>query len=100
MLFRYILDYLRNQKLSLPENFSERDRLRSEAEYYGLNNMSKALAEIRPNNNSNGKDVNENAGNATANYPLTTTSFNSNPVPRSNAGYIVVGYRGTFGKSN
>ena len=101
MLFRYILDYLRNQKLSLPENFSERDRLRMEAEYYRLVNMTKALAEIRPNNNSNGKYTNENAGNTTANYPLATTaSFNSNTAPRSNSGYIVVGYRGTFGKLN
>ena len=36
VLFRYVLDYLRNRKLSLPENFAERDRLRIEAEYYRL----------------------------------------------------------------
>jgi hypothetical protein len=97
ILFRYILDYLRNQKLSLPENFSERDRLRIEADYYRLVNMSKALAEIRPNSNSNEKYLNENTIIATANYPITTTaSINSNPGPRSNSGYIVIGYRGTF----
>jgi hypothetical protein len=100
ILFRYILDYLRNQKLSLPENFSERDRLRIEADYYRLVNMSKALAEIRPNNNSNEKYLNENTIIATTNYPITTTaSINSNPGPRSNSGYIVIGYRGTFGNS-
>lgn len=97
MLFRYILDYLRNQKLSLPENFSERDRLRNEAEYYRLVTMSKALAESRPSLNPNGKFPNENTTISTANYP-TTVSSNSIPGPRSNSGYIVVGYRGTFGK--
>jgi len=30
VLFRYILDYLRNRKLVLPENFSELSRLRLE----------------------------------------------------------------------
>jgi hypothetical protein len=102
ILFRYILDYLRNQKLSLPENFSERDRLRIEADYYRLVNMSKALAESRPHTSSNGKYLNENMNNstaaiATAIYP-TTASLNLNPGPRSNSGYIVVGYRGTFGR--
>ena len=43
VLFRYILDYLRNKKLSLPENFSERDRLQNEADYYRLTGMSQAL---------------------------------------------------------
>jgi len=102
ILFRYILDYLRNKKLSLPENFNECDRLRIEADYYRLVNMSKALAESRPNTNSHGKYPNENMNNstgaiATAMYP-TTTSMNLNSAPRSNSGYIVVGYRGTFGK--
>ena len=98
ILFRYILDYLRNQKLSLPENFSERDRLRVEADYYRLVTMSKALAESRPTANSTSKSFNENSILSTANYP-TTVSINSISGPRSNSGYIVVGYRGTFGKS-
>jgi hypothetical protein len=102
ILFRYILDYLRNKKLSLPENFSECERLRIEADYYRLINMSKALVEFRPNASSNGKYPNENMINSTtaittSMYP-TTISLNSNPAPRSNSGYIVIGYRGTFGK--
>lgn len=97
ILFRYILDYLRNQKLSLPENFSERDRLRIEADYYRLVTMSKALAEFRANANSSNKSINENTIVTTATYP-TTISSNSIPGPRSNSGYVVVGYRGTFGK--
>ena len=43
VLFRYILDYLRNQKLVLPENFAEKDRLRTEAIYFELSDMLDAL---------------------------------------------------------
>ena len=93
VLFRYILDFLRNKRLSLPENFAERDRLRVEAEYYRLTNMTKALGLSRPNTGSNG-----NFNNLTT---ALTTSASLNATasgPRSNSGYIVVGYRGTFGK--
>ncbi|CAF1347921.1 unnamed protein product [Rotaria sordida] len=101
VLFRYVLDYLRNKKLSLPENFSECDRLRLEADYYRLTNMSRALGQNRPYaGNTNGKYVNESLIRMTA----TTNSIDLNsslsssrpPPPRSNSGYIVVGYRGTF----
>lgn len=34
ILFRYILDYLRNRRLVLPENFSEVGRLKSEVSYW------------------------------------------------------------------
>ncbi|KAH9488792.1 BTB/POZ domain-containing protein kctd12 [Bulinus truncatus] len=43
VLFRYILDYLRNLKLILPENFHEKDRLRQEAEYFQLPNLVKII---------------------------------------------------------
>uniref|UniRef100_T1IPD2 BTB domain-containing protein n=1 Tax=Strigamia maritima TaxID=126957 RepID=T1IPD2_STRMM len=39
VLFRYVLDYLRNDKLVLPENFHEKERLRSEAEFFRLGDM-------------------------------------------------------------
>ncbi|KAL1455300.1 hypothetical protein WDU94_009403 [Cyamophila willieti] len=39
VLFRYVLDYLRNQTLILPECFREKERLRQEALYYGLSGM-------------------------------------------------------------
>uniref|UniRef100_A0A8C3CPE9 BTB domain-containing protein n=1 Tax=Cairina moschata TaxID=8855 RepID=A0A8C3CPE9_CAIMO len=35
-LFRYILDYLRDLQLVLPEHFPERSRLQREAEYFQL----------------------------------------------------------------
>lgn len=40
---RYILDYLRNLQLVLPENFHEKDRLRQEAEFFNLPNLVKII---------------------------------------------------------
>ncbi|XP_046669513.1 BTB/POZ domain-containing protein KCTD16 [Homalodisca vitripennis] len=44
VLFRYVLDYLRNQTLVLPESFREKERLRQEATFYGLPGMVEAVA--------------------------------------------------------
>ncbi|KAJ7319921.1 hypothetical protein JRQ81_019432 [Phrynocephalus forsythii] len=43
-LFRYVLDYLRDQELVLPERFPERSRLQKEAEYFQLPDLVRRLA--------------------------------------------------------
>ncbi len=43
VLFRYILDYLRNNRLTLPENFDEKERLLAEAEYFQVKGLSRSL---------------------------------------------------------
>jgi hypothetical protein len=43
VLFRYVLDFLRNEKLTLPENFHEKERLKQEADYYQLPNLGKSI---------------------------------------------------------
>lgn len=43
VLFRYILDYLRDGQLSLPDGFRERERLRKEAESLKLSGLIKNL---------------------------------------------------------
>lgn len=43
VLFRYILDYLRNMRLVLPENFHEKERLKQEAEFFSLPNLVKVI---------------------------------------------------------
>ena len=45
VLFRYVLDFLRNQALVLPEGFRERERLKQEAAFFGLANLEKAIQE-------------------------------------------------------
>jgi BTB/POZ domain-containing protein KCTD8/12/16 len=46
VLFRYILDYLRDRTLSLPEGFRERDRLKEEARHFQLTSMVKCLDQL------------------------------------------------------
>ena len=77
VLFRYILDYLRNQKLVLPESFQEKERLKLEADYFQLPHMTKFI---------NQAVITKNMASMSLNCE------NSQKDP----GYIVVGYRGTF----
>ncbi|XP_028573754.2 BTB/POZ domain-containing protein KCTD16 [Podarcis muralis] len=43
-LFRYILDYLRDKQVVLPDHFPERGRLKREAEYFQLPDLVKILS--------------------------------------------------------
>ena len=90
VLFRYVLDYLRNMKLVLPENFHEKERLKHEAEYFKLAELVKSIGSIHSMNKLS---------------PIThrrvVPSVNSNSISPSLAegkvpGFITVGYRGTF----
>lgn len=47
VLFRYILDYLRDGTLVLPEGFREGERLKQEALHFNLNGLVKCVADIR-----------------------------------------------------
>lgn len=46
VLFRYILDYLRDGTISLPEGFRERERLAKEADHFKLTGLIKILNDI------------------------------------------------------
>lgn len=95
VLFRYILDYLRNMKLVLPENFHEKERLKQEADYYLLQSLIKSL-------NSQILISPRPTQLASLQKPVLsgTTSVDSNCIsPTSGskkAGFITLGYRGTF----
>jgi len=43
VLFRYVLDYLRDKKISLPENFQEKCRLLREFEFFNMEAAKKDL---------------------------------------------------------
>ncbi|EEB11324.1 BTB/POZ domain-containing protein kctd15, putative [Pediculus humanus corporis] len=69
VLFRYVLDFLRNGSLVLPESFREKERLVQEATYFRLPTMMEAILS----------------------YSDCTKGKESRP-----SGFITVGYRGSF----
>lgn len=92
VLFRYILDYLRNLKLVLPENFHERERLKQEAEYFKLTDMISCLS-LAPKPTHLPPIGNSAAGSGL--FPQLAPPIIP-PVTGKPPGYITVGYRGTF----
>ncbi|XP_054164287.1 BTB/POZ domain-containing protein KCTD16-like [Oppia nitens] len=80
-LFRFILDYLRTKKIVLPDVFAERERLRTEAEYYRLTDLVSQLA--------TNKRLSLTPYQSTATPPPVSPSYGTNC-------YITVGYRGSF----
>ncbi|XP_067116386.1 BTB/POZ domain-containing protein KCTD12-like [Osmerus mordax] len=113
ILFRYILEYLRDLNLVLPEFFKERGRLQKEADFYQLHELSKRLRPAVSKDNSLAEDVVDPEEAALAGAlsrasisttPSTETACHAStftsPVPRSplqgKAGYITVGYRGSY----
>nr|KAI8756903.1 BTB/POZ domain-containing protein KCTD12-like [Biomphalaria glabrata] len=126
VLFRYILDYLRNLKLVLPENFHEKDRLRQEAEFFQLPNLVKIinaytsrhlhpplptlvaskdpqtgasthLSPVQPASTSK-PPASPPADSVSPTAEPMVNNINSSPSPISEraSGFITVGYRGTF----
>lgn len=94
VLFRYILDYLRNLKLVLPENFHERERLKQEAEYFKLTDMISCLS-LAPKPTHLPPISNSAAGSGL--FPqLAAPHPTFPPVTGKPPGYITVAYRGTF----
>ena len=95
VLFRYVLDFLRNKQLILPEGFSEKERLRHEAEYYQLPTMVKAMVvaisslKVQAPTSSPGTSPSDVKDISLC--PPSPTSRDAN-LP----GCITVAYRGTF----
>ncbi|NWX03287.1 KCD12 protein, partial [Caloenas nicobarica] len=118
-LFRYILDYMRDQQLVLPDHFPERSRLRREAEYFMLPELVKMLAPKFSKQNSLGDDpcqsdpeelspsadATRNLTSASAMLPSTvaggpggaiTAGMGAAGTDIRRAGFITIGYRGTY----
>ncbi|XP_008498294.2 BTB/POZ domain-containing protein KCTD12 [Calypte anna] len=115
-LFRYILDYMRDQQLVLPEHFPERSRLQREAEYFMLPELVKLLSPKLSKQNSLGDDPcqsdpeelspsAEPARNlASASLPAagpggataTATTGGATGGDARRAGFITIGYRGSY----
>uniref|UniRef100_A0A8B9N420 BTB domain-containing protein n=1 Tax=Accipiter nisus TaxID=211598 RepID=A0A8B9N420_9AVES len=118
-LFRYILDYMRDQQLVLPDHFPERSRLQREAEYFMLPELVKMLAPKLSKQNSLGDDpcqsdpeelspnadATRNLTSASATLPsavaggpggIVTTGTGAASTDVRRAGFITIGYRGSY----
>jgi len=80
VLFRYILDFLRNGVTVLPENFQEDERLKVEAKFYQLDAMLEQL------------NLRETPFPPQRKRPSATDMSGT----KGSEGFITVGYRGTF----
>ncbi|XP_007669775.1 BTB/POZ domain-containing protein KCTD12-like [Ornithorhynchus anatinus] len=115
-LFRYVLDYMRDQQLVLPDHFPERSRLQREAEYFKLPELAELLAPRVAKQNSIGddpcqSDSEELSPNADAARSLSASSPAQAGGPGGSpailgggggssdlrrAGFITIGYRGSY----
>eukprot|EP00090_Calanus_glacialis_P028931 TRINITY_DN4638_c0_g1_i1.p1 TRINITY_DN4638_c0_g1~~TRINITY_DN4638_c0_g1_i1.p1 ORF type:complete len:277 (-),score=51.05 TRINITY_DN4638_c0_g1_i1:121-951(-) len=87
VLFRYILDFLRNGRLILPDKFQEADRLKLEAEYFQMEELQQQL---ECSNQSH--FLSQDLLSPRKKRPSATDMSGIG----GSEGYIVVGYRGTF----
>ncbi|XP_050166610.1 BTB/POZ domain-containing protein KCTD12-like [Myiozetetes cayanensis] len=115
-LFRYILDYMRDQQLVLPEHFPERSRLQREAEYFMLPELVKMLAPKLSKQNSLGEDPCQSdpeelspsadtartLSSASATLPSAAAGAagaggaGTASTEGRRAGFITIGYRGSY----
>ncbi|KAL0973777.1 hypothetical protein UPYG_G00211040 [Umbra pygmaea] len=107
-LFRYILDYMRDQQLVLPDHFPERGRLQREAEFFILPELVKILApkiskqnslgdegcQSDPEDSSPGVEVGRNLSSLGAAAAACASLVPSSDGKRS--GFITIGYRGSY----
>ncbi|XP_028249904.1 BTB/POZ domain-containing protein KCTD12.1 [Parambassis ranga] len=106
-LFRYILDYLRDLNLVLPDYFPERSRLQREADFFQLRDLAKRLSPRVSKDNSISEEISQSdtedgaqQGSSGAMETLRTMSVSgamrSPSLDSRKSGYITIGYRGSY----
>ncbi|XP_030642901.1 BTB/POZ domain-containing protein KCTD12.1 [Chanos chanos] len=110
-LFRYILDYLRDLNLVLPDYFPEKSRLQREAEFFQLRDLCKRLSPKMSKDNSINDEICPSDSEDTAlqsamgsssvcmdtSRALSAVSTAHSPSLESKkSGYITIGYRGSY----
>ena len=99
LLFRFILDYMRDLKVALPDIFSESAQLINEAEFFMLTDMVRILSAQR--NTTAVSFLSETdttcvSSKQTARGLPLSSGMNQLKSSTTNSGYITLGYRGTF----
>lgn len=108
-LFRYILDYLRDLNLVLPDYFPEKSRLQREADFFQLRDLAKRLSPRVSKENSISEEISHSdteegalqcGSGGGAMETLRTMSVSgamrSPSLDSRKSGYITIGYRGSY----
>ncbi|XP_068602431.1 BTB/POZ domain-containing protein KCTD12.1 [Brachionichthys hirsutus] len=107
-LFRYVLDYLRDLNLVLPDYFPEKSRLQREADFYQLRDLAKRLSPRLSKDNSISEDISQSdaedgaqqccssSGADTLRTAAAGGAVRSPSLDSRKSGYITVGYRGSY----
>ncbi|XP_073439540.1 BTB/POZ domain-containing protein KCTD8 [Dendrobates tinctorius] len=91
-LFRYVLDYLRDKQLSLPDHFPEKERLLREAEYFQLSDLVKLLTpKVTKQSSLNDEGCQSDLEESSQSSDLFRTA-----ALDKKSGFITIGYRGSY----
>uniref|UniRef100_UPI00398F8D34 BTB/POZ domain-containing protein KCTD8-like isoform X2 n=1 Tax=Pristiophorus japonicus TaxID=55135 RepID=UPI00398F8D34 len=96
-LFRYILDYLRDKQLVLPDHFPEKERLLREAEHFQLSELitfltPKVIKQSSVTDETCQSDIEENSQSS----DLLAKNAPSPAAADKRSGFITIGYRGSY----
>ncbi|XP_034417831.1 BTB/POZ domain-containing protein KCTD12.1 [Cyclopterus lumpus] len=107
-LFRYILDYLRDLNLVLPDYFPEKSRLQREADFFQLRELAKQLIPRVSKDNSISEEIGHSdtedgaqqggpSGGAETLRVVSVGGATRTPsLDSRKSGYITIGYRGSY----
>lgn len=96
-LFRYVLDFLRDRQLVLPEHFPEKERLQREAEHFQLGELLRQLApRVAKQGSLNDEGCQSDIEDSSQSSDLARTNTNALSAADKRSGFVTVGYRGSY----
>ncbi|KAL4641646.1 BTB/POZ domain-containing protein KCTD8 [Arapaima gigas] len=96
-LFRYVLDFLRDRQLVLPDHFPEKERLQREAEHFQLAELLRLLApRVAKQGSLNDEGCQSDIEESSQGSDLVRTTAVTPGGSDKRSGFITIGYRGSY----